>query len=311
MRFEFEGQVVFNSTSENMSAVPDESIDFIMTSPPYWNLKDYGSDDEIGKSSYEEYLDRLDKVWAECYRVAKPGAVLVININSRRFAKQYYPIPFEIAMRMKQWSFWDHVIWYIPNALPQPNHYMERLLDNKYESCLVFIKGGANDYKFHKPRVPQKYASADPRDHKRNPRGRCLGNILRIPAYRPPNVKEMGYHVAAYPEELVAFFVESYTDQGDRVLDPFAGSGTTLKVSRVMGRQGIGFELNPDFIGLIEKRINENWAVPPWTDLDILHSATMVPGSQKKRKVQFTKKAGKDVAELSVNSHDLFSEKLD
>lgn len=287
MKLVVESQTVFNGTSECMTEIPDESVDFIMTSPPYWNLKNYGSPDEIGQSSYEEYLERLNKVWSECFRVARTGAVLVININSRRHQKRFYPIPFDIASRMEGWIFWDQVIWYIPNALPQPNHYMERLLDNKYESCLVFIKGSADDYKCHKPRVPQKYASADPRVHKINPKGRCIGNILRIPAYRPPNVKEMGYHVAAYPEELVAFFMQTYSDEGDTVLDPFTGSGTTLKVARVMGRKGLGFELNSDYLPLIEKRISENWAVPPWTDIDILHSATMETGAQKKRKVQF------------------------
>ena len=305
MRFEFEGQVVFNGTSETMTSLPDESVDFVMTSPPYWNLKDYGSHNEIGQSTYEAYLDRLDAVWKECYRVAKNGAVLVININSRRFQKKFYPIPFDIAGRMKGWSFWDHVIWYVPNALPQPNHYIERLLDNKYESCLVFIKGDASAYKCHKPRVPQKYANADPRAHKKNPNGRCLGNILRIPAYRPPNVKEMGYHVAAFPEELVAFFVSTYTDEGDSVLDPFLGSGTTLKVARVMKRQGLGFELNPDFLPLIERRIKEEWRVPPWTDLDILHSATMTPGSHKQRKVQFGRAS--TLAEPDRSSDDLFA----
>src|SRR5205085_1207955 len=149
-------------------------------------------------------------VWGQCFSKARDGAVLVINVNVRRHKRRFYPIPFDIATRMKGWTFWDHVIWYIPNALPQPNHYIERLLDNKFESCLVFIKGDAGSYKFHKPRVPQKYITADPRAHKKNPRGRCLGNILRIPAYRPPNVKELGYHVAAYPEELVALFLESY-----------------------------------------------------------------------------------------------------
>lgn len=303
-QFEFQGQLVINTTSEDMSSVADASVDFLMTSPPYWNLKDYGSHNEIGQSSYEEYQRRLNKVWDECYRVAKNGAVLVININSRRHQKRFYPIPFDIASRMKSWVFWDHVIWYVPNALPQPNHYIERLLDNKYESCLVFIKGGPDDYKCHKPRVPQKYAEADPRAHKKNPQGRCLGNILRIPAYRPPNVKEMGYHVAAYPEELVAFFLRTYSDESDTILDPFVGSGTTLKVARIMGRRGIGFELNPEYLPLIERRISEDWRVPPWTDIDILHSATMTPGSLKQRKVQFTKTKS---TESELPSDDLFS----
>lgn len=265
----------------------DATVDLFITSPPYWNLKRYGSADEIGQTTYDQYLSDLQVVWAECFRCAKPDSVLVINVNSRRASKRFYPIAFDIAGRMKDWVFWDHVIWYIPNALPQPNHYMERVLDNKFESCLVFTKGSADGYKFKKPRVPQKYLHADPRDHKKNNRGRCVGNIIRIPAYRPPNVKQMGYHVAAFPEELVAFFIACYTDPGDTVLDPFVGSGTTLKVANVMDRRGIGYELNADFIPLIQRRVAERWSPPDWRDLDILHSATMRTGAIKPRKVQF------------------------
>lgn len=285
------GQKLLIGDSRDLSSdVPDGSVDFFITSPPYWNLKDYGSPDEIGQSTYPEYLDDLAKVWATCYRCASPNAVLVININSRRHKKQFYPIAMDITSRMEGWTLWDHVIWYIPNALPQPNHYNERLLDNKFESCLVFIKGAPEGYTFHKPRVPQKYAVADPREHNKNPKGRCLGNIIRIPAYRPPNIKKLGYHVAAFPEELVAFFLECYTDPGDTVLDPFVGSGTTLKVSRVMGRHGIGVEANANFGELIQQRINEDWAVPSWTDIDLIHSTTSETGVTKPRKVQYARK---------------------
>ncbi len=173
--------------------------------------------------------------------------------------------------------------------MPQPNHYIEKLFDNKYEFLLVFTKEGHTDYEFHKPRVPQKYITADPRAHKKNIRGRCLGNIIRIPAYRPPNIKDMGYHVAAYPEELVSLMLEAFTSPGQLVLDPFLGSGTTLKVANGMGRKGVGFELNADFKLLIEKRIMERFEVPDWKDLDILHSATMVTGSGKVRKADLRK----------------------
>ena len=285
-----------------MQEVDDGSVDFFITSPPYWDLKKYGTTDEreIGQSSYHEYLDHMQLVWDECYRKAKDDAVLIINVNSRRHQKQFYPIAFDIVTRMRGWKLLDHVIWYIPNALPQPNHYMERLLDNKYESCLVFTKNGSTNYKFHKPRVPQKYLYADPRSHNKNERGRCLGNIIRIPAYRPPNIKKMGYHVAAYPEELVAFFLECFTDPNDKVLDPFSGSGTTLKVACVMGRRAVGFELHEEYEELLRKRINENWAVPDWRSLDILHSSSMQTGMQGTRKAHFTRDAEDDP--------DLFSE---
>jgi DNA modification methylase len=282
-------QTVYFSTSEVMDSVKDRSVDFVMTSPPYWNLKNYGSENEIGKESYEDYLERMQLVWNECFRVTKEEAVLVVNVANRRHNKVFYPIGMDIAQKMKGWKLWDIVIWYIPNALPQPNHYIEKLFDNKYEFLLVFTKEGSTNYEFHKPRVPQKYITADPREHKKNIRGRCLGNIIRIPAYRPPNVKEMGYHVAAYPEELVSLMLEAFTSPGQTVLDPFLGSGTTLKVANGMGRNGIGFELNKDFKSLISKRIVERFEIPDWKNLDIHHSSTMVPGSVKSRKAHLLK----------------------
>jgi DNA modification methylase len=302
-RLTIKNQTVYFGTSEKMENISDGVVDFIMTSPPYWNLKNYGSDNEIGKEPYLEYLDRMQLVWDECFRVSKDNAVLVINVANRRHNKAFYPIGMDIAQNMKGWKLWDIVIWYIPNALPQPNHYIEKLFDNKYEFLLVFTKEGNTDYEFHKPRVPQKYITADPRAHKKNLRGRCLGNIIRIPAYRPPNIKEMGYHVAAYPEELVSLMLEAFTSPGQTVLDPFLGSGTTLKVANGMDRRGIGFELNSDFRELIEKRIVEKFETPDWKNLDILHSSTMVPGSTKVRKAHL-----KNKSEAITNSKKSLSE---
>ncbi|MGD1087569.1 MAG: site-specific DNA-methyltransferase [Verrucomicrobiota bacterium] len=282
------GQIVYYGNSEQMCGIADESVQLIVTSPPYWNLKRYGQKPEqIGSEEYETYLNRMSRVWSECYRVAKPGGVLVINVNSRRNKGVLYPIAFDIYRTIQSWKLWDINIWYIPNALPQPNHYMERLFDNKFEYLLVFLKGSSDQYKFRKPRVPQKYIDADPRSHKKNERGRCLGNVIRIPAYRPPNVKQLGYHEAAFPEELVALMVETYTDSGDSVVDPFLGSGTTLKVCRVMSRRGIGYELNEGYGDLIKKRICEPWAVPDWRKIDLLHSTTMETGMKGTRKIHF------------------------
>ncbi|GMV87867.1 MAG: methyltransferase [Chthonomonas sp.] len=276
-----------------MPQIPPGSVPFFITSPPYWNLKDYGGvQGQIGQESYPAYLDRLNQVWEECFRLAATESILVVNVNSRRAAKRFYPIAFDIAAKMKTWELWDVLIWYIPNALPQPNHYMNRLFDDKFEYLLVFKKGHPDKHTFHKPRVPQKYATADPRAHKKNADGRCIGNVIRIPAYRPPNVKALGYHVAAFPEELVAILLETYTNEGDSVLDPFLGSGTTLKVARHMNRLGIGYELNESYRPLIEARIKEAWAVPDWRDLDIIHSTRFETGMEKPRKIHFHRNNG-------------------
>lgn len=284
-------QTVYFTSSEDLGFLPEKSVKFFMTSPPYWNLKNYGTAGEIGQESYIDYLDRMNNVWDECYRLAEDDAVLVINVANRRHKKEYYPIALDIRERMKGWKLWDILIWYIPNALPQANYYKERLFDSKYEFLLVFTKDGSSNYEFHKPRVPQKYATADPRRHKQNADGRCIGNVIRVPAYRPPNVKELGYHVAAYPEELVALMLQTYTSEGDSVLDPFVGSGTSLKVAEGMGRRGIGVELNSEFEELIKLRINERFELPDWKNLDILHSSTMKTGSQKPRKIHLLRES--------------------
>jgi DNA modification methylase len=285
-----ENQKVYFHTSENMSFIKDNSVNLFITSPPYWNLKNYGDMlNQIGREPYEIYLERLNKVWNECYRVAQDNSVLIININSRRANKRFYPIALDIYKEMKLWKLWDVLIWYVPNALPQCKHYMERLFDNKFEYLLIFTKGDVEKHTFHKPRVPQKYATADPRQHKKNNAGRCIGNVFRIAAYRPPNVKQLSYHVAAYPEELVAFMLETYTNPGDIILDPFLGSGTTLKVAKNMNRNGLGFELNYDYKELIEEKIKEYWEPPDWKELDIIHSSTMNTGMEKPRKIQFSK----------------------
>lgn len=284
-----DNQTVIFDTSEDMLDVEDLSVDLFVTSPPYWNLKDYGDPRQIGASSYDRYLERLNVVWDQCYDKGKDNSILAINVNSRRYRKRFYPIPIDIAARMRRWALWDIMVWYIPNALPQPSYYVERLFDNKFEFVLIFTKNHYTNYVFHKPRVPQKYIEADPRSNKKNPNGRCLGNVIRIPAYRPPNVKQMNYYVSAFPEELVALLIATYTDRGAVVLDPFLGSGTTLKVARVMERRGIGYEINSAYRSLILDKIREDWEVPDWRDIDILHSVRVEPGMTKPRKVHFQK----------------------
>ncbi len=297
---EVAGQKVFFQSADNLSNLRGIDASLVVTSPPYWNLKKYGSTSEIGQSTYEEYLRRLTAVWSECFEVADEDAVLVVNVNNRRHNKKYYPIAFDIVSHMEKWSFWDSMIWYVPNALPQPNHYIDRLFDNKFEYLLVFTKGDPMKHTFNKPRVPQKYAVADPRQNKKNPLGRCLGNVIRIPAYRPPNVKSLNYHVAAYPEELAALLIETYTNEKASVFDPFLGSGTTLKVARAMNRRGFGTELNSEYRALIESKIQEEWHVPDWKQLDILHSSTNIPGNIDSRKAHFARKDARTQIGLDI-----------
>lgn len=278
---ETENQTVYFESSEDMDDL-DEDPSLIITSPPYWNLKDYGHENQVGyNDSYEEYLSRLQKVWEECYRVSDENAIMVINIGDRRHEKTFYPIAMDIYSRMENWNLIDNLIWYIPNALPQPAYYLDKLFDDKYENLLVFAKNEDYEYTFNKIRVDQKYKGVDPREDKLNNEGRSVGNVLKMRAYRPPTIKEQNYHAAAYPEELIYALMYTFSNPGDQVLDPFLGSGTTLKVARKMDRVGIGYEIDNEYRDLIEERIKEDMDEPNWEQLDILTDSQ--PSNNKKQ----------------------------
>ena len=274
-------QEVWLHSSQTMSEIADGTAQLIVTSPPYWNLKDYHTEG-VGKGTYEQYLEELQVVWDECFRASTSNAVLVVNVNSRRVKGVFHPIAMDIYARMRGWKLLQQLIWYIPNALPQPAGYINRLHDHKFEDVLVFSKD--NNYVFNKPRGTQTVATKDPRAHKKNPMGRSLGDVLRIPAYRPPTIKKMNYHVAAFPEELVHFLIHTYSNPGDVVIDPFLGSGTTLKVARAMERRGVGYEINPDYGPLIQSRISEPWTPQPFELIDIIASSAPEPKTSPRRR---------------------------
>jgi len=273
-------QTVHFTSSEDISAVTD--ADLVITSPPYWNLKDYGHEDQIGHDeSYEAYLDRLQQVWDACYEATQENAIMIINIGDRRHQKKFYPIGMDIYDRMENWQLLDNLIWYIPNSLPQPAYYLDNLFDDKYENLLVFAKNYDYEYTFNKIRVEQKYKGVDPREEKLNDEGRSVGNVLKMRAYRPPTIKEQNYHAAAYPEELIYGLMYTFSNPGDTVLDPFLGSGTTLKVARTMDRRGFGYEIDAEYRDLIAERITENMDEPAWEQLDILSDSS--PSNETKQ----------------------------
>ena len=298
-------QTVFFGSSEDMAEVPSGTVSLVMTSPPYWDLKKYGNHgDEIGRSSYEEYLERLDRVWSECARVAADNAIMVVNVNSRRVRGRFYPIAMDIARTISDWDLMQHAIWYIPNALPQPSRYINCLFDHKFEDLLIFSKSDAYEHTFNKARVPQKYRDKDPRSGKRHPDGRCIGDVIRIPAYRPPTVKAMNYHVAAFPDELAYLMTSVFTDPGDTVLDPFVGSGTLLKVAANTEREGVGYEVHDEFRDLIAARIGEPWREPAFAEMDIISSASPTPGMLNgRRRPKLNGAAATPDAQLGLETH--------
>lgn len=266
-----DAQTTFFESSENMKKLKNEKVDLIITSPPYWNLKDYGHPEQIGHEKYEDYLSRLNTVWEQCYKYSKKNAILIINVGNRRFNKKYYPIGMDIYKTMGKWKLIDNIIWFIPNALPQSKFYIDKIFDNKYENVLIFAKNYDYEHIFNKIRIAQKYILRDFRKGKFNKGGRCIGNVIRIPAYRPPNIKKKIYYEAAFPEELVNFFIVAFTNKKGKVLDPFLGSGTTLKVARSLERIGFGFEINKKLKSDVRRKILEDWKSMDFSSIDLIN----------------------------------------
>ena len=249
MGLEYQDLTVHWQTSEDMSVV-DEEIQSIITSPPYWDLKDYGHDDQIGTSdeSYEAYLQRMKKVWKECYDLLSEDGSMWIVVDTVMDRGNLRLLPRHIAEDAEDVGFRleDMVVWYKPTAIAGMT---DRNVVNKKEYIVYLSKskrhelnceGGMNG--FEDPAVSEESVR--------------LGNIWRFPVKRG-SIGQQVLHKAPYPIALIDRVVNISTNEGDTVLDPFLGSGTTAYSALSHGRECIGFELNQEFEEVIADRLSD------------------------------------------------------
>jgi len=253
---------IINGDSRQMNLLPDKSVHLVITSPPYWQLKDYGSDEQIGfNESYESYINNLNLVWKECHRVLHPGCRLCINIGDQFARSVYYgrykviPIRTEIIKFCETvgFDYMGAIIWQkvtttnttggatIMGSFPYPRNGILKL---DYEFILIFKKLGNPP----KPTAEQKKLSAMTKDE---------WNDYFAGHWNFAGVKQNG-HLAMFPEELPARLIKMFAFVGDTVLDPFLGSGTTSLAARNLGRNSVGYEINTEFISKIKEKLNVN-----------------------------------------------------
>jgi modification methylase len=250
---------IIHGDSRQMNMLADKSVHLVITSPPYWQLKDYGSSDQIGyHESYERYINNLNLVWQECYRVLYPGCRLCINIGDQFARSVYYgrykviPIRTEIIKfcEILGCDYMGAIIWQkvtttnttggatIMGSFPYPRN---GILKIDYEFILIFKKPGHPP----KPTQEQKAASMLSKDE---------WNTYFSGHWNFAGVKQNA-HVAMFPEELPARLIKMFAFVGDTVLDPFLGSGTTSLAARNLDRHSIGYEINDQFMPLIKQRL--------------------------------------------------------
>lgn len=255
--------VIYNHDSSDMSMIPDESVNLIITSPPYWTLKDYDVEGQIGKgsSSYDYYINELNKVWKECVRVLAPDGKICINImpflltgKAARFERRETRLVLGDIERfmdstgcMFQFGLyiWDKrkiARFSSFGSYPYPPNIFSTY---PYEWITVFSKEGKR-----KP-VPKEIKEKS----KLTTEEWQKWAINSIWEMQPAKAKAEG-HPAPFPKELPTRLIKLYSFWGDTILDPFAGTGTTLLAALELGRKSIGFELNPDYIKLINRKLN-------------------------------------------------------
>jgi DNA modification methylase len=307
-----------------MRTLPDASVHCCVTSPPYWGLRDYGHDGQIGlEATPEAYVARMVEVFREVRRVLRDDGTCWVNLgdsycggggyapnapcNQRRAegeswgamnafsvregearkkarpgytppglkAKDLVGIPWRVAFALQADGWWlrQDIIWHKPNPMPESvrdrctkaHEYVFLLTKSEryYYDAKAVSEKSINDGKI--VRLSEKSLSkAQAAGRGVKPSGNALAESVTVkPARNRRSVWTIttkpysGAHFAVMPDELVEPCIKAGCPEGGTVLDPFAGSGTTLAVAAELGRSGIGCELNPEYIALAERRIKD------------------------------------------------------
>lgn len=235
-----EAKVYFKS-SEDMLEILTDSVKTIVTSPPYWNLKDYFKAGQIGQESYETYLLRMKKVWSQCYTKLTSDGSLWVNVNIRVHDGKIIPIPYDFVKMCKEigYSYKGILIWHKSSGIPTG----EKNIVDRHEYVLVFSK--SKDFCMNYKLLKQIS------DYKNdNINGKAFWNINR----KAGSVGKKYIHPAIYPNDLVSRIVEISSNKCELIVDPFLGSGTSLIASVKSERNFVGYEFNEGFEGLMRSR---------------------------------------------------------
>ncbi len=266
-----------------LPTLPDELVDCIVTSPPYYRQRDYSGKQQIGlEESPAEYVQRLTAVFAECRRTLKPTGALWIVIGDKYVNGQQLGMPWRVALSLIDdgWILRSDVIWHKPNAMPSAvktrpttDHeyvfFFTRSKDYHYDidairephvtfSSQSKMRGGRNHF-FKKGSTPEAGKNAgnsnlhDARwDQAFHPKGRNKRTVWSIPLS-----KCREYHYAVFPESLVETCIAATCPESGVVLDPFIGSGTTAMVAHRMGRRYLGIDCVPEYCEMARRRIDQ------------------------------------------------------
>lgn len=268
---------IFFKDSRKITELPDNSVQLVVTSPPYFNIKDYSLDGyqknkrsekvrgQIGDiADYKKYINEMLQVWKECERVLKPNGKLVVNtplmpmfkkVLDTHYNRHIFDINSDIEHSILNGTglfLLDVYIWNRTNpskklmfgSYPYPRNFYAQ---NTIEFITVYVKDGPSENNLPKD-IKEKSKLTEKEWVE------FTKQIWNIPI---PGKSDLGFgeHSALMPEEIVRRCVRLFTYVGDTVLDPFAGSGTTLKVAKELRRNYIGYEISKNYERVINLKL--------------------------------------------------------
>lgn len=276
-------QILCGDATAVLRQLPDNAIHCIVTSPPYYQQRDYSTELQMGnENTPEAYIAHLRQVLAECLRVLKPDGTLWLNLGDKYQDGRLLGMPWRVALAVQEdgWILRSDIIWHKPNAMPSSvknrpttdHEYIFLLaksadyyydIDAIREPHVTFspqsrMKGGRNHFGKVNGTPEQGKNGGDSNlhdgrwDQAFHPKGRNRRTVWEIPLS-----KFREAHFAVFPEKLVELCVLAGCPEGGSVLDPFIGSGTTAVVAQKLGRHYVGIDSNPDYCKLANDRLRQ------------------------------------------------------
>lgn len=234
-------EIILGDCIEKLKSFDDQSIDLVIADPPYNIGKDYGNGSD--RQEFDEYI-AFTRAWlGECYRVLKPIGTIYVFVGFR-----YISYLFQILERELNMNFVNWISWHYTQGIGKTKGFSPR-----HDDILMFSKSDTYKFNLDDVRIPQKYYRKV-----NNMRGANPGDVWEISHihYCQKNRQE---HPTQKPEALIERMVLASSDENDTVLDPFCGSGTTLRVCQQLGRNSIGIELNNEYVEQIKVRLKQKF----------------------------------------------------
>ena len=260
--------VIQGNTREAIRRLPSDTFQCVITSPPYWGVRDYGIDEQIGaESNLRKYIDSLIEIFSEVRRILRPDGTFWLNIantytsggrkwrqedsKNRARGMSYRPptpeglkkkdligVAWMVAMACQRegWYLRNDIIWYKPNC--QPESVKDRLTVS-HEYLFLFTK--SEKYSFYQDAIKEPTAIGNGLKNKRT-----VWSINTDPC---PEA-----HFAVFPGALIRPCMLAGSKEGDLILDPFYGTGTVGIIAKELGRRCVGIEINPDYVEIARRR---------------------------------------------------------